>query len=127
MVLANAGHASGKGAPQGAVHDASQSGYLVTKAYAACTQIYAAALVYAAPPYKATLARQLAFAHMGAGNLDRCCNLSHMMTVDCRVGNEQGNCNTCGMIACVLEAWSPYVYGVSGPKGPTGTSGNTNV
>ena len=46
--------------------------HFIKKAFAACTQLYAAALMYAAPSDKATLARHLALAYMGAGNLDRC-------------------------------------------------------
>ena len=46
--------------------------HFIAKAYAACTQLYAAALMYAAPPARATLARQLALAYMGAQNLARC-------------------------------------------------------
>ena len=48
--------------------------HFIAKAYSACTQLYAAALMYAGPPAKATLARQLSLAYMGARNLDRYCD-----------------------------------------------------
>lgn len=42
------------------------------KAYGACAELYAAALMYAHDSAKPVVARQLALAHMGAQDTNRC-------------------------------------------------------
>lgn len=45
------------------------------KGYGACARLYAAALMYADAAAKPVVARQLALAHMGAQDTDRCARL----------------------------------------------------
>jgi hypothetical protein len=70
------------------------------RAYGACAQLYAAALMYADAGAKPVVARQLALAHMGAGDTDRCAHLLAKYTFE-------------SCMPCMHEAILPAIMAVT--------------
>ena len=67
------------------------------KAYGACVQLYAAALMYADVAAKPIVARQLALAHMGVQDTDR---RASRTTISCLRPHQTSLCGPCTVHAC---------------------------